>query len=176
MTTWEGEACRRKRHGAPNREPPKIRSDEAGEPLCPMRGDDFPAGMVRVPRPAPRSASLGMRSVRLQIRNAGHLSRPIGLASAHIPMRHKQSPRLMPGALSKALSDMRSSSYRSEIGAKSLRPSPPVAVATVNRAKAQALRARAKPRGPRAPPSRRSQDARQPATATRSRSDPRTGA
>jgi len=32
----EGGAWRRKRHGAPNREPPEIRSAQTAEPLCPV--------------------------------------------------------------------------------------------------------------------------------------------
>src|SRR5215470_13247228 len=83
----EGGAWRRKRHGAPNREPPEIRSGQTAESLCPMRGDDLPAGMVRVSGPAPRAASLGMRSVRLQIRDAGHVSRPIVCTRARNTMR-----------------------------------------------------------------------------------------
>jgi hypothetical protein len=47
------------------------------EPLCPVRGDDLPAGVVRISGPAPRAASLGMRSVRLQVRDPGHVPRPI---------------------------------------------------------------------------------------------------
>src|SRR5260370_15015760 len=73
----EGGAWRRKRHGAPNREPPEIRSAQTAEPLCPVRGDDLPAGVVRISGPAPRAASLGMRSVRLQVRDPGHVPRPI---------------------------------------------------------------------------------------------------
>src|SRR5262252_10101359 len=73
----EGGAWRRKRHGAPNREPPEIRSAQNAEPLCPVRGDDLPAGVVRISGPAPRPASLGMRSVRLQVRDPGHVPRPI---------------------------------------------------------------------------------------------------
>jgi putative ABC transport system substrate-binding protein len=45
-----------KRHGAPNREPPEIRSAQNAEPLCPVRGDDLPAGVVRISGPAPRPA------------------------------------------------------------------------------------------------------------------------
>jgi hypothetical protein len=55
----EGGAWRRKRHGAPNREPPEIRSAQIAEPLCPVRGDDLPAGVVRISGPAPRPASPG---------------------------------------------------------------------------------------------------------------------
>src|SRR5258707_10632810 len=73
----EGGAWRRKRHGAPNREPPEIRSAQTAEPLCPVRGDDLPAGVVQISGPAPRAASLGMRSVRLQVRDPGHVPRPI---------------------------------------------------------------------------------------------------
>src|SRR5262249_25525822 len=73
----EGGAWRRKRHGAPNREPPEIRSAQTAEPLRPVRGDDLPAGVVRISGPAPRPASLGMRSVRLQVRDPGHVPRPI---------------------------------------------------------------------------------------------------
>src|SRR5499427_7999676 len=78
----EGGAWRRKRHGAPNREPPEIRSAQNAEPLCPVRGDDLPAGVVRISGPAPRPASLGMRSVRLQVRDPGHVPRPI---VSHLP-------------------------------------------------------------------------------------------
>src|SRR6266852_6527278 len=73
----EGRAWRRKRHGAPNREPPEIRSAQIAESLCPVRGDDLPAGVVRISGPAPRAASLGMRSVRLQVRDPGHVPQPI---------------------------------------------------------------------------------------------------
>src|ERR1700730_7466552 len=73
----EGGAWRRKRHGAPNREPPEIRSAQTAEPLCPVRGDDLSDGVVRISGPAPRPASLGMRSVWLQVRDPGHVPRPI---------------------------------------------------------------------------------------------------
>src|SRR5260370_8909973 len=56
---------------------PGIRSAQIAEPLCPVRGDDLPAGVVRISGPAPRAASLGMRSVRLQVRDPGHVPRPI---------------------------------------------------------------------------------------------------
>src|SRR5262249_27395037 len=68
-----GVAWRRKRHGAPNCEPSKICPVETGESLRPVRGDDLHAGMVRVPGPAPGPAPVGMRSVRLQVRDVGLL-------------------------------------------------------------------------------------------------------
>src|SRR6266852_6818525 len=91
----EGRAWRRKRHGAPNREPPEIRSAQTAEPLCPVRGDDLPAGVVLISGPAPRAASLGMRSVRLQVRDSGHVPRPIvGI------FRASATPRKEPPAVS----------------------------------------------------------------------------
>src|SRR5215471_3191000 len=66
-----GEAWRRKRHGAPNCEPPeKIRPDQTPQSLRPMRRDVVFAGMVGVSGPASDPASVGMRRVRLQVRDA----------------------------------------------------------------------------------------------------------
>src|SRR5262249_47003650 len=78
-------------NGAPNREPPEIRSGQTAESLCPVRGDDLPAGMVRVSGPAPRPASLGMRSVRLQVRDAGHVPRPI-VCTVRTPSPREEPP------------------------------------------------------------------------------------
>lgn len=72
-----GIAWRRKRHGAPNCEPPKIRPDEIDESLRPVWRYDLFAGMVRIYGPATRPASLGMRGVRLQIRDPGLVPGPI---------------------------------------------------------------------------------------------------
>src|SRR5215471_6422297 len=59
------------RHGAPNREPPKRRPCQTPQSLRPVRRDDLPAGMVRVLGATPRTPSLGVRGVRLQVRDPG---------------------------------------------------------------------------------------------------------
>src|SRR6516165_9039627 len=112
-------AWRRKRHGAPNREPPEIRSGQTAESLCPVRGDDLPAGMVRVSGPAPRAASLGMRSVRLQIRDAGHVPRPIVCIRARNTMRRATGRAPVALRLGVGPADLKSApTDRCEIGAQ----------------------------------------------------------
>jgi hypothetical protein len=181
-----GGAWRRKRHGAPNREPPEIRSAQNAEPLCPVRGDDLPAGVVRISGPAPRPASVGMRSVRLQVRDPGHVPRPI---VSHLPRvcdtkRHQaKSHRPCPVALLwealgvALLWELRATPIsRAEIAPQPQPPLPPMAAAFTRSQPLAAIRARAKAREPAAPPSPPSPDARPPATAGRSHADPRTGA
>src|SRR3954469_9639667 len=62
------------RDGAKNQEPPKKPLPAARKFLRAMRRDDLHAGMVGVHDGKPRSASVGMRGVRLQVRDAGLLS------------------------------------------------------------------------------------------------------
>jgi hypothetical protein len=180
----EGGAWRRKRHGAPNREPPEIRSAQIAEPLCPVRGDDLPAGVVRISGPAPRPASLGMRSVRLQVRDPGHVPRPIvGIFRA--PPTLRETPREEPPAVSggsafgswalgvtkRPRSVEPRSRHKLSLGAAADGDS-----GHPFRWRTPAIRARAKAREPVAPPPPRSQDARRPATAAPSHVGPRTGA
>src|SRR5262249_8636856 len=127
----EGGAWRRKRHGAPNREPPEIRSAQNAEPLCPVRGDDLPAGVVRISGPAPRPASLGMRSVRLQVRDPGHVPRPI-VCIFRAPATPSEEPPAVSGgsALGGTLWELRATPInRAEIAPQSQPPLPPMAAA-----------------------------------------------
>jgi hypothetical protein len=176
----EGGAWRRKPHGAPNREPPEIRSAQIAEPLCPVRGDDLPAGVVRISGPAPRPASLGMRSVRLQVRDSGHVPRPIvGIFRA--PPTLRETPRNEPPAVSGGSAFLEVTGGDGDQSSRDRHNFNLSAAADGGsghpfRWRSPTIRATAKTREPVAPPSPRSQDARRPATAAPSHAAPRTGA
>src|SRR5262249_26850516 len=79
----EGEklTAEKKRHGTPDREPSEISPEATCQSLRPVRRDDLHAGGVRISQPAPPATSLGMRSLRLQVRDIGFISR--ALISGH---------------------------------------------------------------------------------------------